>query len=376
MSRQPENFSGALSARKRVAFALLPALLLLGAAEIAIRVASLARPSLQSMPLPEQAAGLLRDDPDLFWSLRPGASVNWKGQVANVNSQGLRGPEVAPKQPGEFRILSLGESTTFGVGVADDATYSARLEGLLAGRHPGRRVSVLNAGVSAWSSFQSLKFLELRGLELQPDLVLIYHEVNDYLPSTLRDASNTEIGLLKTDRQLYEARSNRLHRSMMQASALYRFASYRLASRKIANFDAGGYENPLLDIGLPDITIKPRLAEGGDMGSPVEDPDQNALNRRVSEEERRENLQRFAGLSAQHGFKLIVIHPAYRESGPHECVLTRFCREHNVTLFEAFRSLHPPTRRPGELFLDSMHPDIEGHRQLAWDLFNTIDPLL
>lgn len=375
MSRPPaRRQASGLSIPKRVVFALVPAFLLLGVAELVVRGAGLARPSLQSMELPEQEAGLLQSDPDLFWSLRPGAAVNWKGQVARVNSRGLRGPELAPKADGEFRILSLGESTTFGVGVADDATYSARLQALLERAHPERRVSVLNAGVSAWSSFQSLKFLELRGLDLEPDMVLVYHEVNDYLPSTLRDSSNTEIGLLRTDQELYEAQTHRLHRAFMRASALYRFATYRVAYWQIRRFDAAGLENPLLTIGLPDVTLTPRLAEGGSGGQAVDEPNQNLFGRRVSDEERRRNLERFAEICAERGIALVVIHPAYRDSLPHECVLTRFCRERGVTMVEAFHSLHPPGRPAGERFLDSMHPDVEGHRQLAWDLYTTINP--
>ncbi len=49
-------------------------------------------------------------DPLLFWRLRPGS----KFQGDMLNSLGLRGPEVADKTADEFRVLSLGESTTYG----------------------------------------------------------------------------------------------------------------------------------------------------------------------------------------------------------------------------------------------------------------------
>jgi len=357
---------------KLALFSLLPAVALLGAGELAVRLAGLARPSLQSMPLPEEAAGLLRQDPELFWSLRPGARVEWKGHLATINSLGLRGPELGPKRRDEYRILSLGESTTFGVGVATDATYSAVLERLLRERFPARRFTVINAGVPAWSSFQSLKFLELRGFSLQPDMVLFYHEVNDYLPSALRDASNTEIGLLKTDRELYEARASRWHRLMMRASALYRFAAYRLASWRIARFDVTRFDNPLLTIGLPDITLQPRVARSADPRRPASELNQMALGRRVSDEERRQILEQLAALCAERGIALIVIHPAYRDSRPHDCSLTRFCRERGVTLLDAYDSLHPPGQPAGIGFLDSMHPDPAGHQRLAIALYGPV----
>src|SRR6185503_19379918 len=95
----------------------------------------------------------------------------------------------------------------------------------------GRRVSVVNAGVFVYSSFQSLKFLELRAPPIEPDVVLFYHEVNDYLPSTLRDSSNDEFGARMTDRQLYESRAQLLHRVLMSHSALYRWIRDRHAEK-------------------------------------------------------------------------------------------------------------------------------------------------
>jgi hypothetical protein len=126
---------------------------------------------------------------------------------------------------------------------------------------PERHVTVANAGVPAWSSFQSLKYLELRGLELEPDLVLFYHELNDYLPSSLRDSSNNEIGALQTDRELYDSRLQRTRRAFFERSALFRFLSYQIARLRIAGFGTADFDNPLLDIGLPDIGLAPRLKQ-------------------------------------------------------------------------------------------------------------------
>jgi hypothetical protein len=50
---------------------------------------------------------------------------------------------------------------------------------------------------------------------------------------------------------------------------------------------------------------------------------EKALGRRVTEEERQANLERLVALTNEHGMKLVLLHPSYRDSTPHECLLTR-----------------------------------------------------
>jgi lysophospholipase L1-like esterase len=125
-------------------------------------------------------------DPRLFWTLKPGLEGKViEGHIRDAairftfstNSRGLRGPEV-PRRKGAFRILALGDSTTFGLGVNDDETWPAVLESLLREK-TGRPVEVINAGVPGYTAFQGLRYLEDRGLSLAPDLVLATFGFND-----------------------------------------------------------------------------------------------------------------------------------------------------------------------------------------------------
>jgi lysophospholipase L1-like esterase len=353
---------------KRVLFSLIPLVVLAAGLEGAVRLANLDRPAIQSTPLPEELAGLIQLDRELFWSLRPDTHMTWRGTQVSVNHQGMRGADIAAKQPGELRILSLGESTTFGVNVSDAETYSARLEQLLQAARPNGRVTVINAGVSAYSSFQSVTFLEQRGFTFQPDVVLFYHEVNDYLPTSLRDASNNEIGVVQTDRELYESRAGRGHRALMQWSAVYRWLSYSLAQARIRKFDRPDAGNPLLDIGLPGYALPPLLAPVTKDGRTDVPRNEKALGRRVTDEERRANLERLLSLCKQHGVPLVILHPSYRDSSRHTCVLTQFAADSGVLLFDAFDSLHPPDVPPRAIFTDAWHPGPDGHAWLARDL--------
>jgi hypothetical protein len=355
----------ALPAWKRLLFALVPLLLLAGVLEGVARVAGWDRPSLHSVPLPEERVGLIEPHPTRFWSLRPETHAVWENTRISVNRQGTRGEDVPDRQPGDLRILSLGESSTFGSGVSDEETYSARLEAILRAALPERRPTVVNAGVPAYSSFQSLVFFEERGAEFQPDIVLFYHEVNDYLPTSLRDSSNNEIGVLKTDRELSESRVQRSHRSLLRWSAVYRSIAYGLANARVRRFDRPDAANPLVTIGLPGYALPPRLRPADEAGGRAAPQHDTALGRRVSDAERRANLERLVELSAARGVRLVLLHPSYRDSSRHECLLTRFAVERGVLMFETFDALHPPNADPRAEFKDAWHPLPGGHDRLA-----------
>ncbi|HOC55633.1 MAG TPA: SGNH/GDSL hydrolase family protein [Verrucomicrobiota bacterium] len=116
-------------------------------------------------------------DPSLYWKLKPGQHCYTKvdHKPVRINSHSTRGPEFLPaKPPGTFRILSLGDSRTFGWGLAESETYSARLQQLLQ-EHFGasRRVEVINSGVNAWSYPQMLVYLRDTALRYQPDAVIL-----------------------------------------------------------------------------------------------------------------------------------------------------------------------------------------------------------
>lgn len=99
------------------------------------------------------------------------------------NSLGYRGDEIdIPKPSGEFRIVCLGGSTTYTGKVGDyRKTYPYRLGQLL--RQEGySHARVINGGVSGWNSRETLINFQLRVLDLEPDLIIVYHGINDVHP--------------------------------------------------------------------------------------------------------------------------------------------------------------------------------------------------
>lgn len=96
------------------------------------------------------------------------------------NFLGYRGDDIQISKPdGEFRIVCIGGSTTYTVNIDDyRMSYPYLLEEKL--KEAGyKNVSVINAGVGGWTTWESLLNFEFRILDLDPDMIIIYHAVND-----------------------------------------------------------------------------------------------------------------------------------------------------------------------------------------------------
>lgn len=116
-------------------------------------------------------------DPQLYWRLKPNQQCSTKvdRKPVQINSHGTRGPEFSIAKPANtIRILLLGDSRTFGWGLSEDETYSARLQKLLQAEvGNAAKVEVINAGVNAWSYPQMAVYLREHGLEFSPDIIVL-----------------------------------------------------------------------------------------------------------------------------------------------------------------------------------------------------------
>ncbi len=144
-------------------------------------------------------------------------SPGFRGAWAYHNSSGFRSAEMPRVKPeGEFRIVALGASTTYsiypkpedmglvgklspGITSEEDPDIAALLrswrlpdiESLLhSNSYPGylgfelrgrgyTNVRVINGGAEGYTSWESLISFQLRCLDLDPDMVLVYHGFND-----------------------------------------------------------------------------------------------------------------------------------------------------------------------------------------------------
>lgn len=121
------------------------------------------------------------------YSLRPGydnySRIPFPSKPRRVNSLGFRGPEFNfTKAPGTIRIVTLGGSTTMTIATDNEHTYPRLLEAKLRANYPDKTIEVINAGVGGYTSLSSLLTLAARVLPLQPDVIVVYHAVNDVHP--------------------------------------------------------------------------------------------------------------------------------------------------------------------------------------------------
>ncbi len=290
-------------------------------------------------------------DPYLFWRNRPNAELVYKGVDVSTNAFGMRDDATTQRKPrGTYRIVSLGESTTFGSKVAQNETYSARLESCLDERVTERDVEVLNIGTPGWSLVQSYVWLEREGVDFDADMVLVYHGYNDFLGTSFvarrvegsgEDAEShaaTDLELATRPRGSME----RVGEWLNANSRAFRVLGHRM--RQMAQ-DAKSEE--------PTTNVDEAMASGDDDGV------------RVPEEERREVLARMASLAKRRGFELVILVPCYREFDEHRDVLFEVANAEGLTIIDLEAAVEALGGSRDDHFADASHPGERLHAEFA-----------
>ncbi len=113
-------------------------------------------------------------DPDILYRLVPLSRGWYNGTLVDVNSLGLRDREYAAAPPaGSSRILVLGDSMVFGIGLAPEQTLPGRLASLL------RPAEAINAGIFGYNLKQEISLLQDVGPAYRPDIVVACFVHND-----------------------------------------------------------------------------------------------------------------------------------------------------------------------------------------------------
>ena len=151
-----------------LALAAAATILALLGAEVALRVTG------HRMVFPQMYV----EDPHTVFRLKPGPKVRtinagYFDYEYTVNRDGFRGTsEIAPKSGARRRLLFVGDSFTFGVGVNDSSTYPARVDARLR-QWCATPIETINGGVGGFGTSHELSFLQHYGWRFQPDVVVL-----------------------------------------------------------------------------------------------------------------------------------------------------------------------------------------------------------
>jgi len=153
---------------RRLTFALIAVVAVFAAAELIVRLGGWA-----TLP----AEGVFTDVYDVNYEMLPGAINPWSDVREFLNNDGFRGKSLPiERRDGIARIVSCGDSTTFGACVRADQAYTPLLENKLNAR--GVVVEALNAGVPGTNLWQQTLLFERRLQNYRPDLVILYTAPN------------------------------------------------------------------------------------------------------------------------------------------------------------------------------------------------------
>jgi lysophospholipase L1-like esterase len=249
-----------------------------------------------------------------------------------TNSWGMRSPEIeVPKR--RIRVLLIGESSTMGAGVAQWDTYATRLQQQLDKKAPDH-FEVVNAGIGAWTLWQSWVLIKHYGEELSPDVVIAYHQHNDFLPRGVLDSHNYLYAVSSTDREMYERRQPI---APMLGILLQSRAYLRLRKEILL-------KSPGQVLGTANVT-------GGT---------------RVPEADRREAWEQIVGWCAQHHSALIVVKPLYQRNFDQEDrLLPEIISRHQLPWLDVPSLAAQRGYNQGNFLLDGIHPNPIGHAIIA-----------
>ncbi|MDR4494535.1 MAG: hypothetical protein R3B74_08940 [Nitrospirales bacterium] len=203
--------------------------------------------------------------PTRGFAFRP-ATTSWHQELdftvrVEINKQGLRGPEIGPKDD-KKRILIIGDSTTYGSGVPQEEIIPS----LLAEELGPNQVEVVNGSFTTYNTVQELLFLEEEGLSFEPDLVVLAFSPNtDIQANTLSlqqlaqkhnrrpYASLTPGGELQLDltyaEQFYQDQQEQA--DTRKGSFLKKFVTYKLIKKYVKGFKSSKWNDPNMFIGWP-----------------------------------------------------------------------------------------------------------------------------
>lgn len=313
-------------------------------------------------PLPALEVGYYEMSPNrlLKYRFRPNMTPDQVGSSGDhngfrINAAGFRDVDHAVTKPdGVTRIIILGDSVTAGVGVEDvEAIFPRRLESLLNRSKAAGSVEVVNLGVGGYHTLQEVETLRVVGLGYEPDQVVVGFCVNDFdweADGSVVDQIRQRLAPGQQSVLLKTWRSAGWLNDLLSRSRLLFFAYHRL-----------GRPGSFLDLEWR------RESRSGHVGTPF-----------------RLGMNRLQELANRNGFGChVFLIPAfdrpftdYRYSELHERARAIVADLPAITVVDLLQGFQGQDLAAAELSDDGLHPNREGHAELARLIAGHLQPHL
>ena len=318
---------------RKAGYSALVVALVLGLAEVGVRL-------LWEEPVID---GILAPDPIQRWNLPRSGSIRLADVTIESNSLRYRGPEFDDDpDPCTYRVYAAGDSSVFGHGIPYGQAYVELLPALVTAP-AGLQLEGINAGVPGYSTFQSSQRLRRNGWALRPDLLIIANLWSD----------SAHAGI--ADRELF------VDDGWIDRATWIGIAEHLSVSQ-------------LFRCIYKQFEFSSKVFSTGDPSAAIE---------RVSLEEYRENLMNMVSDAGKRDVQVILLllpHPGDQPedvSGDERGLINNGQDEVSHDYRETMRSVASRTdtllvdmsevvaQRQEALFLDDVHPNLDGHRLIA-----------
>jgi hypothetical protein len=338
-------------ARSALLLAVVPLAFSLAAMEVWVRIQfhdEIDTPALRERLARQSIRSVIEPSPDpiTYFELRPNLRTGFGGALVVTGPERYRisaAPAATVGAPAQVRIAVIGDSTSFGWGVAYEDSYPERFRQAVE-RASGRSVELRNFSVPAYNALQEFRAFETKVVPWRPHLLVVHHDHND---------ADAAVKTMSVDYMPAEYGDNALH------SALLKFTLRRLrrmrndttrATAASGNRMVGGYvaAGPLYDAQLASRRAVVERARA--LGMPVVIVLFNAVVTRDEHWERSEvytalHRDLAAKLSAM-GYHVLDLYPLYQQA---------LAERGWANMRPWWRSVKP---------VDA-HPNADGHRFLA-----------
>ena len=298
-------------------------------------------------------SGEYEKDKDILFRLKPNRSFSWGYDVKHqTGEKGWRIGSKDTDDDADVKIIAVGDSCTFGLGIPYGKTYGAVLEKRI-NEESAHKVKVYNFGIPGFTSFQCRKLVEKVISSLKPTIIICYIGANDAEPV-----------MKYSDKEHYEKINTEsfAHR-LVKCSNIFKLLEAKQRKKRMTLLKQGIEQLPQ-DVDWFKLTLPDLMIELEQKGAKI---DKNFFNKkRVIVDEFKENLLAMKRVAQGHNATFIYI-PNVWNDGKNLRYYEHYLPIDYLDIKREFEKY-----KTENVLIDTVHPSVKGHSIIAEMLFRLI----